>query len=42
MNHIKRMEREGTEDVLLLFCICKKENDRGISGWYNEEKGLIN
>lgn len=21
-----------------LFCICKKENDREINKWYNEEK----
>ncbi len=28
----------NTGDAPLFVCICEKENDRGIIGWYNEEK----
>ena len=38
IRHVKYSEKEWTEVVLLLFCICKKENDREINEWYNEEK----
>ena len=37
INHIKYLERERTDNVRSL-CMCKKENDRGINEWYNEEK----
>ena len=35
IRHVKYLEKEWTEVVLLLFCICKKENDREINEWYN-------
>lgn len=38
IRHVKCLERGWTEAVLLLFCICKKENDREINEGYNEEK----
>ena len=38
MNHIKHLKNERAVDVPLSFCICKKENDREINEWYNEEK----
>ena len=38
MIQIKSWEREWTDGVPLSFCICKKENDREISEWYNEVK----
>lgn len=38
IRHVKYSEKEWTEVVLLLLCICKKENDREINEWYNEEK----
>lgn len=38
MNYAKCLKREWTGDVPLFFCMSKKENDREINEWYNEEK----
>ena len=38
MNHVKYLGKERTNDVLLSFHMSKKENDREINEWYNEEK----
>ena len=38
MNHEEYLEGSGQMMFCSLFCICKKENDREINEWYNEEK----
>ena len=35
-------EREWTDDVPLSFRMGKKDNDREINEWYNEENDLTN
>lgn len=42
MNHVKCLEREWTDDVPLSFRMGKKDNDREINEWYNEENDLTN
>ena len=37
INQVKCLEREWRDDVPLSFRMGKKDNDREINEWYNEE-----